>query len=380
MNLSRTIRSLLLIILLMMLSGCNGSGSSNAETVDAAVALTVEADAWNRAATQAAKLLAEPSEPTEPPEPPPPPPAPTETRTITHVLFPQTPGGNLSTLTDRSSADFAEEHRTIGDSFNINLFERPFTRGEMNYIPHLDIIFAGLDANNDWLYVTIQLEEAPPEDTNATYGIELDLDLDGRGDWYIAGMCPPTSDWTTDGVRVFHDANGDVGGETPMSYDDPDPALDGYEVLVFDQGLGPDPDSAWIRREPNNSDEIQLAIKHELFESDLSLLWGVWSDARVKRPAWLDYNDHFTNEEAGDPAIISEYYPIKELAAMDNTCRYAFGFSPTGSEPGICDIPPEEQPEPGEIRLIGCKFRGVAAVYPCILKESCGKDEVPCTP
>jgi hypothetical protein len=81
----------------------------------------------------------------------------------------------------------------------------------------------------------------------------------------------------------------------------------------------------------------------------------VWTYARVKRPAWLDYNDHFTNEEAGDPASISEYYPIKELYTMDNTCRYAFGFSPTGSEPGICDLPPEEQPEPGEgPRLVGC--------------------------
>jgi hypothetical protein len=248
----------------------------------------------------------------------------------------------------------------------------------MEYLPHLDIFYAGLDVTNDWLYVAIQIEEAPPEGARATYGIELDLDLDGRGDWLIMGLFPPSSEWTTDGVRVFHDANDDVGSETPMNSDEPDPVLDGYEDLVFDQGQGPDPDAAWIRQDPEDANEVQLAIKHELFQSDLNFLWGVWADQGVKKPEWFDYNDKVPHRLAGDPAIISEHYPINELFAMDNTCRWALGFTPVTSEPWLCEIPPEEVPE-GPV-LVGCRAIAALFVPPCICMESCPRGYLPCAP
>jgi hypothetical protein len=44
------------------------------------------------------------------------------------------------------------------------------------------------------------------------------------------------------------------------------------------------------------------------------------------------------------------YYPIKALAEVDNTCRWAVGFTPTGSEPGICPVPATPTPiVPGTI-------------------------------
>jgi hypothetical protein len=368
--------SLSILIILAMLSACDGTGTSADKT---AIALTVEADATKQAATLAAGQPDELDEPSEPQ-----PPTATPTISITHVMFPEGPTGHISTLTDRSSVEFADEHRTIGDSYNINLFERPFTRGEMDYLPHLDIFYAGLDVTNDWLYVAIQIEEAPPEGVRATYGIELDLDLDGRGDWLIMGLFPPSSEWTTEGVRVFHDANDDVGSETPMNSDEPDPVLDGYEDLVFDQGQGLDPDAAWIRQDPEDANEVQLAIKHKLFQSDLSLLWGVWADQGVKKPGWFDYHDKFPHSLAGDPAIISEHYPINEIFAMDNTCRWALGFIPATSEPWLCEIPPEQQPEPGEKVYIGCCKPTTAqtcAPGTCTCyDEFCPGGMIPCSP
>jgi hypothetical protein len=363
------------LIILIALSACDGTDTSADETAAAAIALTVEAEATKRAATLAA---GQPDEPDEPSEPQPPP--------IVHVVYPEAPTGYVSCLTDRSSADFAEEHRTIGDSYNINLYERPFTRGEMDYLPHLDIVYVGLNATNIWLYATIFLEEAPPEGVRATYGIELDLDLDGRGDWLIMGLYPPSSKWTTDGVRAFRDANEDVGSETPLRNDEPDPELDGYEDMVFNNGLGPDPDAAWIRQTPDYPEEVQLAIKLDLFQSDTDFLWGAWADQGVKKPEWLDYNDKIPHSLAGDPAIISEHYPINELFAMDNTCRWAFGYTPTGAELGLCEMPPEELPEPGEgPNYIGCcrpviGAPGCASICECFVSVCPLKGYILCSP
>jgi hypothetical protein len=365
-----------IMIILMMLSACDGTGTSADKT---AIALTVEAQATSQAATLAAGQPDEPSEPQPPPA--------TPTISIVHVVFPEAPTGYVSCLTDRSSADFADEHRAIGDSYNINLYERPFTRGDMEYLPHLDIEYVGLNSTNIWLYATIFIQEAPPEGVRATYGIELDLDLDGRGDWLIMGLYPPSSEWTTDGVRAFRDANEDVGGETPLRNDEPDPELDGYEDMVFNQGLGPDPDAAWIRQTPGTPEEVQLAVKLDLFQSDTDFLWGAWADQGMKKPEWLDYHDKIPHSLAGDPNITSEHYPINELFAMDNTCRWAFGFTPTGAEPGLCEMPPEELPEPGEQVYIGCCLRDVQGLpacergAPCIcFVSACPPRYWPCSP
>ncbi|MBW8011634.1 MAG: hypothetical protein FVQ83_10410 [Chloroflexi bacterium] len=276
------------------------------------------------------------------------PPADEATPTLqAHLTRPGEPGSTNSWITDSSSQAFADERRSIVDNFSTNQLERPFTSEIMDYQAHIDITRSELSLSDPWVYITIFLEGAPPPDSQANYGVEIDLDIDGRGDWLITGLVPPSSDWTTDGVRAYRDANTSVGGITPMLSDSPDPNRDGYEDLVFDRGYGPDPDAAWIRRDPSNQDRVQLAFKHSLIGSDSEFLWGAWVDEGVHEAAWFDYNDHFTSAEAGSPLINSNEYPLIALALVDNTCRWGFGFIPTGNEPGVCNIPPST-PTPTE--------------------------------
>jgi hypothetical protein len=69
-------------------------------------------------------------------------------------------------------------------------------------------------------------------------------------------------------------------------------------------------------------------------------------DGYVGEPAFFDYNDYFTSAEAGSPVSGSSTYPLKELALVDNTCRWSVGFEPTGNEPGVCFTPPTPTPIP----------------------------------
>lgn len=268
----------------------------------------------------------------------------TPTATVAHLTQPTNPGSVNSFVIDRSSKNLASERRSISDSFNFDLFERPFTSEVMDYLPYLDITRGELSLGLPWMYITIYLEGAPPAGSTASYGVEIDLDIDGRGDWLIIGVVPDSTDWTSNQMRAFQDSNGDVGGLTPVMSDAPNPGLNGYDILVFDQGYGPDPDAAWIRRDPTDPSHVQIAFKHTLIASDSHFLWGVWSDEGVMQADWYDYNDHFTLAEAGSPAIESSEYPIKALAALDNSCRWGYGFTPTGTEPGACYVPPTPTP------------------------------------
>lgn len=302
----------------------------------------------------------------------------TPTAEVIHISQPQEPAGAPAFITDRSSSDFAEERRTIGDAFVANLYERPFTSEEMLYLGHIDIIWADIGTDDLWFYVTLEVEKEPPGDRQVIYGVEIDADRDGRGEWLIAGAAPTGGDWTTDRVRVYYDGNGDVGGETPLRLDEPDPALDGYEELVFDSGQGDDPDLAWIRRVTGEGYRVQVAFKKDLLGTAPGFLWGGWAFGADLHPGWFDYNDHFTQEEAGDPAISSTYYPLKALAAVDNTCRWAYGFSPAGTEPGICAVTP---PTPGpRMGFRVCFVFGATQVCQCADIPTCGSPLSPCTP
>jgi hypothetical protein len=173
--------------------------------------------------------------------------------------------------------------------------------------------------------------------------LEVDTDVDGRGDWLFYGMVPPSTEWTTDGVHVYKDSNNDVGGVSPMVSDAPHSSRDGYEDEVFNQGQGADPDTAWIRRAPDNPSHVQLALKYALL-ADNQFMWNVWADEGVHEAAYFDYNDHFTLAEAGSPVLTSNDYPLKALSAVDNSCRWGYGFDPIGNEPGVCYIPPTPTP------------------------------------
>ena len=267
----------------------------------------------------------------------------TATVPVVHTLFPGEPPPVERFMTDRSSAALAGEHRSIGDDFNNGRFERPFTSQAMDYKPYLDLNRGEIAGSGLWLYVTLFLEGSPTSAEPASYGVEIDLDLDGRGDWMIVAAAPPGSDWTTDGVRVFQDANNDVGGHTPVKPDPPPQTGDGYESLVFDQGVGPDPDAAWVRLSPSNPNQIQIAFKPGLIAGDTEFLWGGWAFTDPQ-PSWQDYQDHFSAAQAGSPLIENADYPIKDLALIDNTYRWGYDFNPVGNEPGVCPVPPTPTP------------------------------------
>jgi hypothetical protein len=275
-----------------------------------------------------------------------PPPDAIPSPTVSHQIYPSNPGNLDSWMTDRSSETLASERRAIGDNFDTHQLERPFTSQTMDYQAYLDIVRGELRASSPWIYITIFLEGSPPSDVEVAYGVEFDLDLDGRGDWFITGLVPSGSDWTTDNMRACRDTNNDVGGPTPVRSDPPHSARDGYDDCVFENGYGISPDEAWIRRDPGTSDRIQLALKHSLIGNDTELQWGPWADAGFKDPSLMDYNDALTLPDAGSPASESQYYPLNMLASVDNTCFWTFDFTPTQNYPRMCPLPPTPTPAP----------------------------------
>ncbi len=271
---------------------------------------------------------------------------PTLTPTILHWFKPEEPPPHTSSMSDRSSAILADQNRTVGDHFDYNLYERPLTADDMEYVAYLDIApVAELSLAPPWVYVSISLVEKPPANADAYYAVELDLNIDGRGDWLIIAASPLTTEWTTDGVRAYMDTNKDVGGETPFLADS-QPG-DGFDTLMFDQGVGSNPDAAWVRISPDEEPTVQLAFRHELIGQDKTFIWGVWAEGDVANPAWFDYNDHFIISQAGSPDINSRHYPLDELSLVDNTCHWIQGIAPRKGMPGLCGyVPPTSSPAP----------------------------------
>jgi hypothetical protein len=272
------------------------------------------------------------------------------TAPVVHLMTPGDPPPAERFMTDRSSAVLASERRSIADDFNNSQYERPFTSQGMDYKGYLDLTRGEISASGVWVYVTLFLEGSPSAAEPAAYGVEVDTDLDGRGDWMIVGADPPGSTWTTEGVRAYTDTNEDVGAQTPLRSDPPGGGTSGFDSLVFDQGQGPDPDAAWIRISPLNPNQVQIAFKSGLIYGSSHFLWGIWAFADPQ-PGWQDYNDQMTIEQAGSPLSESSNYPIKELALLDNSCRWGYDFNPVGTEPGVCRVPtptptPSKTPTP----------------------------------
>jgi hypothetical protein len=351
----------LLVIASMLFTACNLPGTANQmeqDQIDLAVTMTLQMLELQQLQTQ----LAQPEEaPTTTPEPPveddiaveetpieedTPTPTDTPEPAIVHTMQPGNfPAGRESGVTDADSSAGAAQGRALaGEDFSRNLFERPFTSEDMVYRPDLDIIQTTLNRASDFVYVEIEVQGQHPDGgLQGTYGFELDLDLDGRGDVLVLAS-DLQSDWSTDGVFAWKDTNNDVGGEIPMISDGV--KGNGYDLLVFEEGKGNDPDLVWARVSPSNPKAAQLAFKPSLIDRADEYLWWVVTDNMVKNPAWYDYNDHFTHDEAGSPLNSLGQYPLKQLAELDNTCRWAVGFVPDGTEPGLCPIAVDPTPEP----------------------------------
>ncbi len=261
---------------------------------------------------------------------------PTPTLALPHSLIPSTTVKAGDLIHDVVSVDTAAEKRApYGDSYNINLFERPFMQ-DMSYVPDLDIISYNLSIDDKFYYVSIELVGTDPNNKiGIQYAVELDLNADGFGDYIIVARPPFNVAWTTDNVQVVQDTNQDTGGLSPERSDAPVPG-DGYDTIIFDGGRGKndDTDLAWARINAGKLATVQFAFKKTL--AGFKFMYGVIADGGLKSITDLDYVDRFTELEAGSPEKSEKYYPLKALFGVDNVCREAQGFPGTGEEPQRC--------------------------------------------
>ena len=338
-----------MLLFILGLVGCNYGGESGPLTLEEAVQVGVQAtltkEAWLDGVEVARKTaIAESASenqsistptptirPTQEPSP-----TPTLKPASEHKMFPGGIKERIDTyLVDYNSIDFADEHVTYGDQYRANIMERPFTADDMVYQGTIDLVRVNLKVGPTWTYAIIYLAVDLPDSGTMKYGLEIDLDENGRGDYLIQSGVPATIDWSVKDVQIYQDLDGDVGGLNPMENDDPNEGLNGYESLLFDSGEGDDPDLVWVRRNPDDSKSLQIAYKTDLI-GYTGYMWSAWADDGLQAIDYRDYNDRFTEETAGNPYPGSPLYPIKSLYLYDSTCRSYFGFTPTGNEPGLC--------------------------------------------
>ncbi|MCE9644609.1 MAG: hypothetical protein K8S20_01315 [Chloroflexi bacterium] len=279
--------------------------------------------------------------------------APAPSESIQHQTLPiSLPAERSSHAGDYDSSTTAAKKTSAGgDRFTFERFERPFNSTAMDvYFPELDIVDTLVFQDDTWIYGTMTLHGVDANNAlSGKYALELDIAqpgniVDGKGDWLVIASAPASTDWTVNGVQVYEDTNDDVGLELAMLTDkDTSVKSDGFETLVFDQGKGNDPDSAWVRISPNDPNTVEFSVKRSVLGNPEKYLINMWAGHSLIDPALFDLSDHFTHEQAGaaDKAL-EYYYPTKEVAEIDNSCRMAVGFQPKGDEPGLCDslIPP----------------------------------------
>jgi hypothetical protein len=72
-------------------------------------------------------------------------------------------------------------------------------------------------------------------------------------------------------------------------------------------GVLNDLDAAWQRIDPQNSRSIQLAIKKNLIDGS-RFTWKGWADSDIVDPSKFDYNDSYSESQAGSANNTSSYY------------------------------------------------------------------------
>lgn len=255
---------------------------------------------------------------------------------IQHQLMPASlPAERSSHAGDHNSSITAYQKKSNGgDRFTFERFERPFNGATMDtYFPELDIIDTFVYQDDTWIYGTIQVVDRAAGKTPFRFAMQLDVNVDGKGDWLVIAHNPPTNpyatDWATEGVQVYFDADDDVGNTTPVQSDAGATSGNGFETLIFDGygTAGDDPDSAWIRVSPQNGNTVELAVKRSLLGNVEEFLLNMWTGRSCLEPALFDLSDHYTHEQAGaaDPEF-PVYYPIKAVFELDSSCRMAVGF------------------------------------------------------
>ena len=262
---------------------------------------------------------------------------------VTHSVTPPEPPKLTTWITDKSDLALAGQHRANGgENFDQNQFERPFTSGVMDYLADLDITSAEFARSGDWAFVNLIMAGTNPAGgMKGVYGIEVDSNMNGRGDFIIFVVNPTGTTWSSVGVKTYEDTNQDVGGRVVVTSDNY--PGNGFETLLFDEGYTGDPDAAWARINPSNPSAVQLVFKYRLIRNNDKYMWGAFAGLpEMLSPAWFDYDDHFTHAIAGSPlSELTNYYPLKAFFGWDNTCKWVVGMlNPKGTEPGLCPYTP----------------------------------------
>ena len=271
-----------------------------------------------------------------------------------HIMIPVTGSGKAQTIHDQVNKSVATQKRAYGgDEYRWGRFERPFNKN-MDYLGYLDIVKVTMVRDDPaFIYVAIQVAEPviPAGENPAFFGLELDLNLDGRSTYLIRGERPFTEEWTAEGVDVWKSTTSEqplpqLGAGIPVT------GTIGFDVSVLLEGKGDDIDLAWIRLRPETQDTVEVAFKNSLIGGEKGkFVWRPFTDGVPFLPNQYDLQNTYTLEQAGSPIISESNYPLKEVYAVDNTCRVASGYEATGKEPGICPLPilPDkpDQPAPG---------------------------------
>jgi len=318
---------LLLIIASMLLQACSESTSPTAIPPMLETKATARASAIALVTTE----IAPPSKITVVP--------------FVHTTIPFAGTSDRATAHDNeNSLYYATKKVKTGDEFYKNRFERPFTSVDMAYLPDLDIVNFSITSDENFFYVKISVVglDAVTQSLTGSYGVEIDGNADGRAEILFVTRPPYKTEFSADNVAGYLDINSDVGGNKinrPDTFGD-----DGFEAVIFDLDLGvypeDDPDLVWVRQTTDNGlPAVEIAFEKWIFkDGNETFMWSVLSSDISIDPTTLYYHDHFTAEDAGAANSDDPNYPIKDLAAVDNTCRVPLSFQATGSEPLGCYV------------------------------------------
>ncbi len=264
---------------------------------------------------------------------------------VVHVTIPSAGTSDRATAHDNENSLFFDTKKVkTGDEFYKNRLERPFTSVDMVYLPDLDIVNFSITSDEKFFYIKISMVDfdTATKSLTGSYGVEIDRNADGRAEILLTTRAPYTTEFTADNVAAYLDINSDVGGNNINRPDDF--AGDGYEAVIFDlaQGVYPegDPDLVWVRQTTDSDlPAVEIAFEKWIFKDGKeAFMWSVLSSDVPVNPANFYFHDHLTAEEAGAANTDDPNYPLKNLAAVDNTCRVPLGFQAVGNEPLGCYV------------------------------------------
>jgi len=333
----RTGLIIMLLVAGMLLAACGGGAAAEVENVQAAVeeqdaAVEEVAEVSESLVSEAEEPSTEESEEGESAEE-----IPVTGAEIEHQVFPETfILASLQRVIDCNTGRRAanETDPIVApecDEWNINRYERPLDSSGENYLPAVDILITELGQDSDWIYAQTSFfksgDEAPV--LSGSYALEIDLNLDARGDLLVLVNNPAAiepGEWGVAGVQVWKDANDDVGSQTAVLADEA-AAGDGFETMLFDSGMGDDPDLAWARISLDDPNIVELSFKKSLLEGHDVFSWWSWASAEQFDLTAFDYDDNYGEDG---------------LTSLDNTCAWMFGQAPLDL-PNMCQAiaPPE---------------------------------------